>query len=540
MFSNFLATSSFRLIYHFCKSGKKRFVSSLSRVEEVQRKKLRQLLQISSNSKYGKEKGVGNIANWEEFNNKFPLTEYADWSPLIERQRMGGEFTLSGNPCHRYQPTSGSTSKIKWIPYTKIFLSELDEAISIIIAHFYEKDPRPFKGKQYWSLSWVPSESRKSVHFNASDDMELLPWYKRALIYLTMAVPPKVAYANTSEASIIATLAYLLKTRNLSFISVWSPTFALNLFDQIKIHRKELIEILKEGRWGKWEEELPFISCPKSRQAAGTLEQWDGHITDDFLTKIWPRMALISSWASSTSKLWAEELRKLFPSCPFQEKGLWATEGVVTIPFEGKFPLAITSHFYEFLDIRTQKLHPPWDLRVGQIVKPLLTTGSGLFRYTLNDRLQVVEFIENCPCMVFMGRMDGIDMVGEKTSGELAQNILEELAGKFDVHPLSLLGVVSKQEFEKPFYLLCCEDPFNEEIQNKITQYLETVLLDSFHYRLARDLNQLDHAKVLFHLGVGEFFRKRASQRGMLQGNVKIEPLLLVEKVELEPLMKKG
>lgn len=538
MSSNFLANGAFRLIYQFCKSGKNRFVSALSRVEEVQRNKLRELLRISANSKYGKENKVQDIADWEEFNERFPVTGYSDWSGFIERQRKGEGFTLSGASCNRYQPTSGSTSNIKWIPYTKTFLSELDEAISILIAHHYEKDSKPFKGKQYWSLSWIPTEHRKIVHFNSSDDMELLPWYKRLLMYLTMAVPEKVAYAKTSEGSMVATLAYLLKTRDLSLISVWSPTFALNLFDQIKLYREELIHILKNGRWLRWTEDLSLISCPRSKEAAEILEAWDGVISSDFLRRLWPRLSMVSSWASSTSKIWAQKLRKLFPDCPFQEKGLWATEGVVTLPFEGNFPLAVTSHFYEFLDLKTQEIHPAWNLKTGQIVKPLLTTGSGFFRYALNDRIQVTDFIEECPCFLFLGRMDGIDMVGEKTSAELAQKILEKVGEKLGVQPLTIIGLVSRNQFEKPYYLLCCEGKEDGEIKKNTTDYLEALLLESFHYRLARDLNQLDHAKVLFHPNAAKFFQKRALQKGMALGNMKIEPLLLLEKEELAPLKK--
>ena len=103
-------------------------------------------------------------------------------------------------------------------------------------------------------------------------------------------------------------------------------------------------------------------------------------------------MGLISSWATSTSKFWADELIKLFPNATFIGKGLWATEGVITFPFEGKYPLAVTSHFYEFMDIDSKEIFPAWKLEKDQILKPLLTTGAGLFRYIMNDKIAARYF----------------------------------------------------------------------------------------------------------------------------------------------------
>lgn len=56
----------------------------------------------------------------------------------------------------------------------------------------------------------------------------------------------------------------------------------------------------------------------------------------------------MSSWDTAGSKAWAEKLKEKLPSVQFEGKGLWATEGVVTIPYNDQYPLAYQSHFYEF------------------------------------------------------------------------------------------------------------------------------------------------------------------------------------------------
>jgi len=528
-----------RLIYHFCKAGYTRYKESLDHVETVQRRKLAELLEYSETTEFGKNHGLKKEMPWEKFNETLPVTAYGDWEDMILRQKKSGGLIVSGEPCSRYQPTSGSTSRIKWIPYTKRFVSEIDASISPFIVDLYNRDRRLFNGGQYWSLSWMPTELRKNDDSNTNDDLEVLPWWKKIVASAVMAVPSNIAFAETSKGSMMATLAYVVANRRLAFISVWSPTFAMNMFEEMSKSRNELAEILDQGNWCVWQKELSFIPCPQSRVAARILKNWDGTLTPEFFEKLWPGMGVISSWATSTSKFWAEELAKLFPKATFIGKGLFATEGVVTSPFEGKYPLAVTSHFYEFADIDSGEIFPAWKLERGQIVKPLLTTGSGLFRYAMNDRIKVVDFAGHCPCFEFLGRLEGVDMVGEKMSSEIAQDIINSVNSKFSINALSMFAVTGeKSNGAKPQYLILCETKADHPALKDVKHLTENLLLESFHYRLARDLNQLAPAEALFHPAARGIYQRRAEIKGMVLGNLKLEPLVHCSSEEWETIVR--
>jgi hypothetical protein len=62
-------------------------------------------------------------------------------------------------------------------------------------------------------------------------------------------------------------------------------------------------------------------------------------------------LALVSAWDTADAAPWAQQLKACFPQAAFEGKGLWATEGVVTIPIDGQYPLAYRSHVYEFEDL---------------------------------------------------------------------------------------------------------------------------------------------------------------------------------------------
>lgn len=515
------------LVYQFCKSGSARFKSSLTRIEAVQRKKLAELLEYSGPTEFGKRFNLKKEMSWEQFNEALPVTKYGDWEDMILRQKKSGGLIVSGGECARYQPTSGSTSKVKWIPYSKKFLSEIDAAVSPLVFDSYRREKRLFHGSQYWSLSWIPTALRKDDDSNTNDDLEILPWWKKIVASLMMAVPSDISFAETSEGSIIASLAYMASKRNLSLISVWSPTFAMNMFEQMSHHRHELAEILDKGEWCGWRKELSFIPCPQSEVSSSILKNWDGELTNNFFEELWPQMGLISSWATSTSKFWADELMKLFPEATFIGKGLWATEGVITFPFEGKYPLAVTSHFYEFMDIDSGEIFPAWKLQKDQVLKPLLTTGSGLFRYTMNDKIKVVDFAGDCPCFEFLGRLEGVDMVGEKISSEIAQEIINSANRNFNVNALTIFAVTGeKSNGMKPKYIMLCEKESEHPAFDDVQKLVENLLLESFHYRLARDLNQLGSADVFFHPEARKIYHQRSEMRGMITGNLKLEPLV--------------
>ncbi|GAB6095337.1 GH3 auxin-responsive promoter family protein [Desulfatiferula olefinivorans] len=518
-----------RLLYGLSLKGTRSFEYALGHLETVQRAILSRLLKNAGNSPAARLYGLSENLSYEAFAERMPLTRYAHWEQAVTEQKTASAPILTRDVCTRYQPTSGSSSKMKWIPYTPSFLRELDCAVSPMLVDAFQTYPRVMNGRHYWSLSWIPTHLRTSISPDANDDMKLLPWWKRLFLGVTMAVPNDIAFAPTSEGSIVASLAHLLSCPDLSMMSVWSPTFAINLFEQMARHKDELSAILRSGSWGERQADLFHIPCPAGGKAsADALSAWDGTVEPGILQALWPKLALVSSWDTSSSAIWARELKRLLPQAAFVGKGLWATEGVVTIPYRGRYPLAATSHFYEFIDPDTERIHPAWDLAVGQIVRPLLTTGSGFFRYDLNDQLRVTGFLDRCPCFEFLGRTEGIDMIGEKLTPDIAAEVLRKTGERFGLKALTLLALPGNgSRTAKPRYHLLCEADPNPSIESEAAAYASALLDESFHYKLATEIGQLAPLAVVFHPRCRTLYQERNVKRGMILGDMKIEPLVM-------------
>ena len=142
---------------------------------------------------------------------------------------------------------------------------------------------------------------------------------------------------------------------------------------------------------------------------------------------IWPDLVAISCWSDGPAKASAEHLAQLFPQARVHPKGLIATEGIVTIPFEGNHPLAIRSHFFEFFDCKEQP-RLAHELEAGTEYTVVLTTGAGLYRYRLGDRVEVDGWAGETPSLRFVGKDDRVsDLFGEKLTDGFVARVIETL-----------------------------------------------------------------------------------------------------------------
>ena len=82
-----------------------------------------------------------------------PLTDYDDDRDAIDRIRRGEQNVLTTEPVLLLQPTSGSTSGTKLIPYTASLQDEFGRAIDPWIWSLYSTWPKLLLGRHYWTIS---------------------------------------------------------------------------------------------------------------------------------------------------------------------------------------------------------------------------------------------------------------------------------------------------------------------------------------------------------------------------------------------------
>lgn len=486
----------------------------MKNVHKVQLSILNKTLCNASQSRFYKEK-LKNISTYDEFRT-LPITDYKSYEHEINQQRETSENILCKNIV-RFQPTSGSTSPIKWIPYNKELLGDFDKAASVWMADMATTFPKIKKGRHYWSLSWLPNHLRST---QSLDDSEVLSPIKRYLMQKFFAVPKEVMFTEKIEDNLFGTVCFLVAASDLSLISVWSPTFLLSILETIKTNHSEIIQTLKTGKWST-KRNMP-LKAPKNIEQATLLQKL--YSIDEYF-HLWPKLGLISCWDTAQSDRYAKKVKELFPNTPVQGKGLWATEAVVTIPVLDKYCLSFQSHFYEFENIETKEILPSWKLKSGMQVSPIVTTPNGFLRYRMNDRLIVTELLGQCPTLTFIGRINDCDLVGEKLSQENVSKLFETIQDSCT--PFCLIGIELPNKTKLPYYILLVESIKKSE--SEISDDCENFLQQNYHYELARNLNQLDKVKVYQSNDTLKIYERLAISKGMIKGNIKLEPLLITK-----------
>jgi hypothetical protein len=229
---------------------------------------------------------------------------------------------------------------------------------------------------------------------------------------------------------------------------------------------------------------IPFLR--PDRRRAQELRNVGGHPR-----QVWPHLSLISCWGDGPSTTAAAQLANRC-GITVQPKGLLASEGVVTIPFEGRHPVAVRSHFFEFLDTGGQ-IRLAHELRSGLEYTVLLTTGGGLYRYRLGDRVRVDDVVYNTPSLRFVGRDDRVsDLFGEKLSDGFVSGVLERL---FAGAPPQFALLAPHRTGTRFAYALfvSADAPASPDL----AACLEQALRSNPHYAWCVDLGQLAPVRVI-------------------------------------------
>jgi hypothetical protein len=528
------------LCFVACLPGYIRFRISVRNVKQCQTKQLLKILAANKETIYGRANQFEAIRDWESFRS-LQLTDYSDYATSIEAVMKGEKSVLTQEDVLTLQPTSGTSSACKLIPYTKSLAAEFQAALDAWLADLYLQRTGLFGGQHYWSISpatEVTLSQGSHVPVGFLDDAEYFGKQRRWVMDSIMAVPSCVRRIADIQANQYVTLLFLLRAKELRLISVWHPSFLTILLKLLREAWPRLLQDIEQGGVDlqlKMPEavrsELEKALSPDPRRASELRSMEVASIK--LFREIWPRLQVISCWREGQVDRELRELTETFPGVLIQGKGLLATEGVVSIPLghAQQRVCAVTSHVIEFQD-DAGEVHPAWDVTPGQAYRIILTTGGGLYRYQLKDRVEVTGFYHKAPCLRFLGRAGVVsDCVGEKLHLEQVEASLEMLKQQFQAASCFMVLVPSNAGNARNYTLLVetCEGTALDQM----AETLEAELCKNIHYTYARELGQLQHVAIKqIKPDAQARYRNFMIKKGALAGTVKFPALCLCEGLE--------
>ena len=462
-----------------------------------QQRLLRDYVERNAETAFGRRHRFDRIGSLEAFQRRVPIADYDALAADVDRVAEGVPGVLTAEPVVRLATSSGSTRARKLIPYTRGLQREFNRAIGPWIVDLYARDPSLAGGCAYWSISPVAdlAEVRRAPGgppIGFEEDSAYLGGIAARLVDAAMAVPANVRHLRDVAVHRYVTARLLLGRGDLRLISVWHPSFFDLLLDVVRDRWDDLLDDVARGTCAAIASSSSIARHlrPDAARAAAL-----GDAGPNDASAIWPRLRLVSCWADAHAAGPAAQLaRRLGPGIMLQPKGLLATEAFVTIPFAGRWPVAVRSHVFEFLDDagRTRSID---GLRDGAEYDVVVTTAGGLWRYRLGDRVRVDGLVGRTPSLRFVGRGDHVvDRCGEKLNEYFVGRAVRETLAAAGVHAHFSTLAPERDGNRYRYALFVHSDAMPSAA---IAEHLDERLSTNPHYRYCRALGQLSAAVVV-------------------------------------------
>lgn len=448
----------------------------------AQRRLLATLIVRHTETEFGRAHRFAEIDGWDAFRAAVPMRPPEAFRGRIDRMAAGETGLLTVDRPIAFEETGGTSAGAKLVPLTAAALVAFRAAVLPWLADLARRRPAVTRGRAYVTISPATRPARTTADgtpIGLSDAAYLGSDLAEAFAAL-LAVPAEIARIADVDDWRRATLAHLVEAEDLAFVSVWSPTFLLDLVDALPREAERL---------------APVLSPAARRRLARALSA-PGLDT----TVLWPRLDTVSCWADAASAPFARRLAERCPQAWIEPKGLLATESAITVPFggdEGRLP-ALTSAVIEFVDANGDA-HLADDLAPGAAYEVVLTTPGGLWRWAIGDRVACVGRRGPVPRLVFLGRSGEVgDLVGEKLDEAFVAGVLARLG-----RPAALVAHVAPPRWE----LWIDADDLDPEAA---ARRVDTALRANPQWAHARDLGQLP---ALVGRAKPGFFAARAETR---------------------------
>jgi hypothetical protein len=410
----------------------RRFDRSTAAPHHTQQRLLLNLLRCNSETVFGRKHGFVSIHSEADFRRRVPIQNYEDLLPYIRRIKLGEQMMLTADRVRRFNVTSGTTGEPKFIPVTgrgqqlaaQLMLQWLYRAWrdhSTLLDH----------GSLLISSPAVDGLTEGGIPFGSATG--LIQRGLPSFLQRTSVLPRQVADITDYDVRYYV-ITRLALSRRISFIATPNPSTLLRLAQVAAHHHEMLIRSIHDGTLG--DEHVPASRGHQSiigkissnlapdPQRADVLSRVVEHRGRLRLGDCWPELALVACWLGGSVGYSAERLREEFDDAvPIRDLGFQASEGSFTLPCRDRTAtgvLALNNQYYEFvheadLSRAEPSVIPIHDLQQGKQYAILLTTPSGLYRYNINDIVEVDGRHHRTPTVRFVRKgRDMANITGEK------------------------------------------------------------------------------------------------------------------------------
>lgn len=350
----------------------KDFLRKASNPQLTQQKLLGKILRDARDTPFGIKCGLKHVRSYSDYRDQVGINGYEDLREHLMAQRP-----------LMFSMTSGTTAEPKLIPIFKQTVRDFKFQQAIFS---YAKESS-ISGVHAGKILGIVSPAVESYLDNgiAVGSMsglvnESLPKSLRRRLVLS----PQVLAIKNSEEKYKKISELALAEENISMIATANPSTLLRIKEHLLMLKPELSN------------------------------------KSNLFSYLWPNLKVVCTWMGGNCSLVVPKVKNLFDSSvSLVELGYLSTEfrGTITIDPGSSFGVPTIGHnFFEFQDLeRPDDIKLVHEIEEGRQYKVIITTKNGLFRYDINDILEVGPSFKGTPTLRFVQKGKGVTSItGEK------------------------------------------------------------------------------------------------------------------------------
>lgn len=517
-------------------------------------KTLRRILAYAKDTEWGKEHNFAEILAAPDFDElvsrwqkNVPVQDYENLRPLIDRHKNGEENLLFPGKPMMYATTSGTTKEPKWIPITHEYYENVySKMTKLWLYTFIMHRPKVFWGKCFsivgkvvedYAPDGTPCGSVSGVTQRDCPDF----------IKTLYSMPADVFRIADYAARNYALMRTAVEQNVTSFVTA-NPSTILELQRSLDENFGEMMNDIENGtlsRNFKIDEEIRNVLQPlykpnpaRVAELRALKENKDRILPKDY----WPDIQFITTWRCGNTRLYTEKFKDWFPPQTLhQEFAYFASEcrfGLVmngdcdTVPF-------VHMHYFEFVDFDEMENTSPkflqlHELEVGKRYVIYVTTLAGLYRYNMNDMIEVTGMYGSIPTIQFVQKINGIiSMTGEKVHERQFMEAVEQAESETGMKCRFYVGFANLQNSRYHFYFDFMDDSVTADQAAAFAKIVDDKLkVINVEYKSKRDSFRVKEPLVhILKPGAFERYKEEAIELGLgREGQFKTNLLMQDEK----------
>ena len=432
--------------------GLKAFMETMEETKhpmDLQKEFLLSVIEDNKDTEYGRKYNFSEIHTIEEYQEKVPVSVWADFEPYMDRMVAGETNILTAYPFDHFNTTSGTSGKPKHIPYTKrqqdayvkynsyCGIGLLQKVLGDIWCKGRAFSPNTgelFKLPSGLTEGHIPAKIAE--YLGGPDNAD-------SVLRTSFTSPVEASAAAVGKDTRYIHCRFALEERDITGINVMYFPMLLTMFEYIDKHYRLLINDIEKGTIDdsvQLPEECRQSLLKKIRPMpfrAAELKRIFKNGTDfPYLTSIWPHLKYIFGCKGGSFASYDRILRERYSGDGLTRiyYGVTATEGIFSTPFKpdsAESVLTPGSLFMEFLPVDAEgdysQIVTMDKLEKGRIYEVIITNAAGLYRYRMSDCFEVTGWLNATPTINYVGRVNkNMNICSEKIMESDIEKVVEQ------------------------------------------------------------------------------------------------------------------